>query len=77
MIKVSVSMTPELHSALTRSALDHHTNLSREIETYLRENPTVQKYIIEVRSEPDTGVFAVSRTKSKVTEQQQGISASA
>ncbi len=76
MIKVSVSMTPELHSALTRSAMDRHTNLSREIETYLRENSTVQRYIIEVRAEPDTGVFVVSSNKSKTMEHRQEVSVS-
>ena len=60
MIKFSVSMTPELHSALTNAALDHHTNLSREIENFLRENATVQKYIAEIRAEPDVGVLAIN-----------------
>ncbi len=60
MIKISVSITPELHSALTLSALDRHTNLSREIETFLRENATVEKYISRVRDEPDIGAFATN-----------------
>lgn len=53
MIKTTVSMTPELYSALTRAALDSGTNVSREIETHLRENTHIQKYIKEVRAEPD------------------------
>jgi hypothetical protein len=60
MIKTTVSMTPELYSALTRAALDDGTNLSREIETHLRENPHIQKYIEEVRAEPDMGVHIVN-----------------
>ena len=53
MIKTTVSMTPELYSALTRAALDSGTNVSREIETHLRENDYIQKYIQEVRAEPN------------------------
>lgn len=53
-------MTPELYSALTRAALDSGTNLSREIEIHLRENPYIQKYIKEVRAEPDVGVHLVN-----------------
>jgi hypothetical protein len=72
MIKTTVSMTPELYSALTRAALDSGTNVSREIETHLRENAHIQKYIQEVRAEPDEGAHLVNprmlRSKSKVPE---------
>ncbi len=65
-IKVSVSMTPELHSALTNASLDHNTgSLSREIENLLRENPTVQKYIAEIRAEPDVGALVVNSKTMK------------
>ena len=76
MIKFSVSMTPELYSALTNAALDHHTSVSREIETFLRENATVQKYIAEVRAEPDTGVLAVNPNRLRPKEHQATVSAS-
>jgi hypothetical protein len=75
MIKFSVSMTPELHSALTNASLDHHTNLSREIENFLRENPTIQKYIMEIRAEPDVGVLAVNPKAMKAKEPNAVISA--
>ncbi len=72
MIKTTVSMTPELYSALTRAALDSGTNVSREIETHLRENDYIQKYIKEVRAEPNEGAHLVNprmlRAKSKVAE---------
>ncbi len=60
MIKTTISMTPELYSALTRAALDSGTNVSREIETHLRETAYIQKYILEVRAEPDVGVHLVN-----------------
>lgn len=59
-VKFSVSLTPELYSALTRASLRARTNLSREIETCLREHPVIQKCLVEVRKEPDVGVHAVS-----------------
>jgi hypothetical protein len=65
-------MTPELYSALTRAALDSGTNVSREIETHLRESAYIQKYIQEVRAEPAEGAHLVNprmlRAKSKVAE---------
>lgn len=57
--KISVTMTPELHSALTLAALDHKITLSRQLEVYLRENKDVQRFIDIVRAEPDVGVLAV------------------
>ncbi|MDG7015986.1 MAG: hypothetical protein JRM82_01270 [Nitrososphaerota archaeon] len=70
MIKTTISMTPELYSALTRAALDSGTNVSREIETQLRESTYIQKYIAEVRAEPTQGAHLVNpktlRSKSKV-----------
>lgn len=72
MIKTTISMTPELYSALTRAALDSGTNVSREVETHLRENAYIQKYIQEVRAEPDVGAHLVNpktlRSKSKAVE---------
>ena len=69
MIKTTVSMTPELYSALSRSALDRGTSVSREVETHLRESTFLQKYIGEVRAEPDVGAHLVNprtlRAKSK------------
>ena len=70
MIKTTISVTPELYSALTRAALDSGTNVSREIETHLRESAYIQKYISEVRAEPAQGAHTVNtktlRSKSKV-----------
>ncbi len=70
MIKTTISLTPELYSALTRAALDSGTNVSREIETHLRESTHIQKYIQEVRAEPAPGAHIVNaktlRSKSKV-----------
>ncbi len=60
MIKTTVSMTPELYSALTRAALDSGTSISREVETHLRENTFIQNYIREVRAEPDVGAHLVN-----------------
>ena len=72
MIKTTISVTPELYSALTRAALDGGTSVSREIETHLRENTYIQKYIQEVRAEPAEGAHLVNpkalRSKSKVAE---------
>jgi hypothetical protein len=70
MEKISISITPELHSALIRAALDNGTNISRQIETYLKEHPMIVKYIKEIRGEPDVGAFAVNPqlTKSKSRE---------
>ncbi|MDV3244905.1 MAG: hypothetical protein LYZ66_07035 [Nitrososphaerales archaeon] len=72
MIKTTVSMTPELYSALTRAALDSGTNVSREVETHLRESAFIQKYILEVRAEPDVGAHLVNpktpRSKSRDVE---------
>ena len=69
MIKTTVSLTPELYSALTRSAFDRGTSVSREVETHLRESTFLQKYISVVRTEPDAGAHLVNprtmRAKSK------------
>ena len=69
MIKTTVSMTPELYSALTRAALDNGTSVSREVETHLRESAYIQKYVLKVRAEPDVGAHLVNpktlRAKSK------------
>ena len=73
MMKFSVSMTPELHSALTNAALDHHTNISREIETFLRENATVQKYIAEIRAEPNDGALAVNPNTMHAKETKEAV----
>lgn len=67
-------MTPELHSALTNAALDHHINLSREIENFLRENATVQKYIAEIRAEPDDGVLAINPKTMRAKETRAAVS---
>ena len=61
MRKISISLTDELDDALESAAIAQGTNKSRIIENYLREHKVVHQYIDIVRSEPKTGVFAVSR----------------
>jgi metal-responsive CopG/Arc/MetJ family transcriptional regulator len=74
MRKISISLTDELDDALESMAIAQGVNKSRVIDNYLRENKVVQHYLDIVRSEPDTGVYAVSRKvigkmreKAKVT----------
>lgn len=59
--KISVSISPELHSALVLAALERHSTISRQLELYLRENPDLQRFIRVVRAEPDVGIQLVSR----------------
>lgn len=66
-VKKAISMTPELHSALTRAALEKDDSVSRRIEIYLRENPSVQKYLREVEAEPRVGAH-VAHSKKAVPE---------
>ncbi len=57
--RITISITPELSSALTRLALINDTNVSRQIEVYLRENFSVNKIIQEIREESDDhGAYA-------------------
>jgi hypothetical protein len=57
--RITISITPELSSALTRLALINDTNVSRQIEVYLRENSSVNKMIQEIRRESDDhGAYA-------------------
>jgi metal-responsive CopG/Arc/MetJ family transcriptional regulator len=74
MRKISISLTDELDDALESMAIAQGVNKSRVIDNYLRENKVVQHYLDILRSEPDTGVYAVSRKvigkmreKAKVT----------
>ncbi len=57
--KISISLTPELHSALTLASLERGTTVSRQIELYLRENEEVQRFVKVVRAEPEGGVQLV------------------
>ncbi len=72
MIKKTISLTPELYSALTRAALDSNMSISRVIETHLRESKYLNRYIQEVRAEPDMGVLLANpktlREKSRSSE---------
>lgn len=61
MKKISISLTDELDDALESIAIAQGVNKSRVIDNYLREHKVVQHYLDIVRSEPDTGVYAVSR----------------
>jgi hypothetical protein len=64
-VRMTISISPELSSALTRLALHDGTNISKEVEVYLRENPRVAKFINEIREESDSGALAGSPVKSK------------
>ncbi len=59
-VKFSISMTPRLYTGLTAASLDKGTNESRQIETYLRESPSVKKYPDLVESEPEAGAHLAS-----------------
>lgn len=61
MRKISISLTDELDDALESIAIAQGVNKSRVIDNYLREHKVVQHYLDIVRSEPETGVYAVSR----------------
>jgi len=65
-VKFWVSLSPELHSALTNASLDHYLNMSGEIESLLRQHPTIKEYIEQVRAEPDTGVLVVKPDRTKI-----------
>lgn len=53
MTRVTVTLSPELDSALTQAALRSGTSKSHLVETLLREHKLVQKHIDDVRAEPD------------------------
>ena len=61
-VRVTVSITPELNLALTRAALDKDTSVSRQVEIYLRENPSVMKYIREIEAD-EYDVLALASEK--------------
>jgi hypothetical protein len=61
MNRVTVTMSPELDSALTQAALRSGTSKSHLVETFLREHKVVQKYIEDVRAEPEEPVLAPGR----------------
>ncbi len=65
--RITISITPELNSALTRAALDKNTNVSRQVEIYLRENPSIISYIKEIESESEGSVLAVGLKKNQDT----------
>jgi hypothetical protein len=74
MEKISISISPELHSALIRASLDNGTSVSRQIETYLKEHPVIIKYINEIRAEPDAGVYAVNPKRLKDSKKSLAVS---
>lgn len=61
MKKISISITDELDDALESIAIAQGVNKSRVIDNYLREHKVVQYYLEVVRSEPETGVYSLSR----------------
>lgn len=60
-VQMSISMTPELSSALTRSALHDGTDVSKEIEIILRENPKIMEFIHEIKEESGDGAMAATQ----------------
>jgi hypothetical protein len=65
MTKIAISITPELDAALNLAALELGLPKSRLIETYLRENPALARFIAEVRSEPPGKPLAIPRKAVK------------
>lgn len=63
-VRMTVSISPELQSALIRLALNANSNVSKELEFSLRENPRISKIIDEIRNESDSGAMAGSPIKS-------------
>ena len=67
MMRVTISMTAELDSALTLAALDRAESKSRTVETYLRENTALARYVDEVRKERGLAGFALgARSREKL-----------
>lgn len=63
MNRVTVTLSPELDSAITQAALHAGTSKSHLVETFLREHKVVQKFIEDVRAEPDVPVMAAGRRR--------------
>lgn len=61
MNRVTVTLSPELDSALTHAALRSGTSKSHLVETFLREHKVVRKYIEDVRAEPEEPILAAGR----------------
>ncbi len=61
MMKISISITEELDSAIVSAATTMRLSRSRFIENTLRENDLVHKYLGQIRKEPRTTVFAVPK----------------
>ena len=77
MAKISVSLSDELDSALEWAASDRNDNKSRLIETLLRENSFVNKYVQMIRAEPKTTVFAAHSQQSKQRRKELSLETSA
>jgi predicted transcriptional regulator len=56
--KLSISISDELDSALVLATVKRHESKSQVIETLLRENPAVQRFVDIVRADPETGIYA-------------------
>ncbi len=76
MQKISISITPELHSALIRASLDNGVSVSRIVDNYLKEHNIIRKYIEEIRAEPDIGVFAVNPKRIHIDSKKELIASS-
>jgi hypothetical protein len=59
-VKFSLSVSPELYSAIVRASATSRVSVSRQVETTLRESKLIAKFIQEVRQEPDGSLLAVT-----------------
>jgi hypothetical protein len=50
------------------AALDKHSNISKQIEIYLRENREIKKYLRQIEEEPDTGGATIRGSRFKFTD---------
>jgi hypothetical protein len=65
MTKITISISPELDSALNHAVLANDAPKSHLVETYLREHPVIRRYIDMIRAEPKTTVYAAPGRSKK------------
>ena len=61
--KISISISPELYTAIEAVAMDKRSSISKQIEIYLRENEDVKRYLKHIRSEPESGGETIHASK--------------
>ncbi|HWH08160.1 MAG TPA: hypothetical protein VNX21_03105 [Candidatus Thermoplasmatota archaeon] len=60
MARITLSISPELDSALAMAAMAQDVPKSRLVETMLREHPVIRGFIEAIRAEPKTTGYAAS-----------------